>query len=368
MAVKYTSDVKINLTMSSLPTSGTTMIGILTSGNDSQAHKLVFSSVDDAQDKLDETSYLYDMVKKAFEVRDFNGQVEVMQAPSADVADKTTADAQPTANGANVSTQSNTTNRFVYTLMQFIDDGFNYVCADNSLSGSDIQAVSDYLYDNQSGAFIVQASTIDDLKQLSDYLTKNDPRTNDKLSNVYVIVETSDRKPAVQLCAEASQLNATIGGIDLAKIGNLSDFIPDDDLTREDLRQIKELRGSAVVDKADDMMMMDGFAIGGNYLDNFINTKIAKDRFQYRLQRALNDQKTRSYDQATIDFLYSIAKAAGTELFNDNILAEEPVIQKADMAQIENNDIENRVYKGLNIVGQISGSVEQVVIPVNFAE
>lgn len=367
MPVKNLSDVTVKLTLSSLPNTGTAKIAILTGGNDSSAHAHVYSSINGVDNDFDENSNVYALVQHAFDVRDFNGQVEVIVAPSADVTTGASASAQPTGTGASVTTSTNTVNRFVYALKQYIDDGFTYITDDN-LKESDLEAVTDYLYANQSAAFVTQFSSIAAFETFQAYSSKNQTRTDNKLNGVSALVVTNGHQPAVQLIAQASQINQDSGGVDVAKIGDLSEFVPDDNLTREDLKQISSLRGSAIVDKAGMNMMMTGFSLGANYLDNFVNTKVVKDYFQYRLQRALNDIKTRSYDQDTINFLFSIAKSAGQDLAERNFLAEEPEIEKIDMPNVSNADIENRAYNGLTVKAQISGSVESITIPINIAE
>ncbi|WP_203621937.1 hypothetical protein [Apilactobacillus nanyangensis] len=367
MAVKNVSDVTINLNITSLPTTGTAKIAILTSGSDSNAHAYTFNAINGVENNFDENSNVYNLVDKAFKTDGFNGQVEVIVAPSADVSTGTTATAQPGANGATVTAASNTVNRFVFALKQHIDDGFNYVTDDN-LGESDLEAVSDYLYKTQSAAFLTQVSSVSQYQTFEAYVAKNQPKTENKLSGAAAFTVTGPYKPVVQLIAKAAQINLDSGGIDIMKIGNLSEFVPDDGLTREDLAQLKSLRGNAIVDKADMAMPLTGYAIGDNYLDEFVNTKIAKDYFQYKLQRALNDMKTRSYDQTTINFLYSIAKQAGDDLVARNILAAAPVIDKTDFANVTSDAVENRYYNGFNISGQISGSVESMTFPINFAE
>lgn len=367
MAVKNVSDVTINLSITSLPNTGSAKIAILTSGSDSNAHAYTFSTINGVENTFDENSNVYNLVDKAFKTSGFQGLVEVIVAPSADVSTGTTATAQPGANGATVTASSNTVNRFVFALKQHIDDGFSYITDDN-LGESDLEAVSDYLYQTQSAAFVTQFPSISKFQTFQAYSSKNQPRTTDKLNGVAAFIVTGPYKPVVQLIAKAAQINLDSGGIDIMKIGNLSEFVPDDGLTREDLAQIKSLRGNAIVDKADMAMPLTGYAIGDNYLDNFVNTKIAKDYFQYKLQRALNDMKTRSYDQTTINFLYSIAKQAGDDLVTRNILAAAPEIDKTDFANVTSDAVEGRYYNGFNISGQISGSVESMSFPINFAE
>lgn len=364
MAVKNISDVTVNLSLSSLPNTGEAKIAILTSGKDADVHAKTYSNVDEVSDDFDASSNTYKMIQAAFNTDNFAGRVEVISAPNADVT-SSNVDVKSTNGGADVSTPS--INRYVYALMQHIEDGFNYVTTDQ-LSEKDLEAVSDYLYDNQACALIMQFGSITAMSTFADYSSKNQPRTTDKLNPCMGIVETGNHQVAVQLIARASQYNFDIGGIDLMKIGGLSEFVPDDDLGLEDIKAIQAKSGNAVVDKAGMHMMLNGYSFGANYLDNFVNTKIAKDEIQNSLQRALNDMKTRTYTQATIDFLYTVAKSALDRLADRNIIEDGATIDKIDMSKISNDDVEARLYKGFNIHAQISGSVEKLSLPVNLAE
>lgn len=369
MAVKSLSDVTINLSITALPNSGTAKIAILTGGTDSNAHSYTFNSIAGVEDTFDENSSVYNLIQKAFETDGFNGQVEAIVAPSSDVStgSSTTTTSTSVSTGSTATSSSSTVNRFVYALKQYINDGFNYV-VDDGLKESDLEAVSDYLYSKQAAALITQVSSVSALQTLSAYSSKNQPKTGDKLNGVYAIVETSSRKPAVQVAARLAQYNFDIGGVDAAKVGQLSEFQADDDLTAEDYKAIDKANGSAVANLADMQMMYRGHSLGDNFLDEYVNTKIVKDTFQYNLQRALNDVKTRAYNQATIDFLYTIAVNTGNDLYNRNFLASVPAIDKLDFSQVANQDITARDYHGFNVHATISNSVETMAVRINLAE
>lgn len=365
MAVKSASDVTVNLQITPLPNSGSTKIAILTSGTDSNAHSYTFSSMLGVKEQFDETSSVYNLAQKAFDTDSYTGQVEVIVAPQADVSGSTSVSSTSVSTGSTSSSSSE--NRFVYALKQYINDGFNYV-VDDGLKESDLEAVSDYLYANQAAALITQVNSVSALQTLSAYSSKNQPKADNKLNPVYAIVETSDRKPAVQVAARLAQYNEDIGGVDASKVGELSEFQADDDITFESLKDIDKARGSVVADLADMQMMYRGYSLGDNYLDEFINTKVVKDTFQYDLQRALNGIQTRAYNQKTIDYLYTIAVNTGNKLAQENFLASAPVINKMDFAQVQNADVQSRDYHGFNIQAKISNAVDTMTVRINLAE
>ena len=148
MAVKSASDVTINLSITALPNSGTAKIAVLTSGTDSNSHSYTFNSIAGVEDTFDENSNVYNLVQKAFETDSYNGQVEVIVAPSSDVSagstttSTSTTSTTSTSSSSSSSSSSTTTNRFVYALKQYINDGFNYIVDDN-LKESDLEAVTD---------------------------------------------------------------------------------------------------------------------------------------------------------------------------------------------------------------------------------
>lgn len=368
MAVKSASDVTVNLNITALPNSGNAKIAILTGGSDSNSHSYNFNSIKDVENTFDENSSVYNLLDKVFDTDGYKGVVEVIVAPSADVSSgSTTVTTSTTTTSGSSSNSGSTTNRFVYALKQYVNDGFNYVVDDN-LKESDLEAVSDYLYANQAAALITQVASVPALQTLSAYSAKNQPKTDDKLNTVYAIVETSSRKPAVQVAAKLAQYNEDLGGVDAAKVGNLSEFQADDDITFEDLKAIDQANGSAVANLADMQMMYRGHSLGANYLDEFVNTKVVKDTFQYNLQRALNDIQTRAYSQATIDFLYTVAVNTGNDLYQRNFLASKPAIDKLDMDQVSSADVQSRDYHGFNVHATISNSIETMTVRINLAE
>lgn len=366
MPVKHNYDVNVSLNIQPLPNTGVALVGLLTSGNDSNYHVKTYYSVMQMANDYDENTSVYNLVEKAFDTDDFNGGIEVITAPNKDVdGGGTNTSVNPTSTGASVA--ANTTNRFVYALQQVASDGFNYVVDDN-LSESDLEAVADYLYNNQRAALVTQLPSKAALNTLLTYSAKHHVQTTDKRNGVYAMAETSSRKPAIQTACRLAQYNEDIGGVDASKVGDLSEFQPDDDLSDEDIKAIEKMNGSAIVDNADMMMQLSGKSADGAYLDNFVNTKIVKDTFQYRLQRALNNIKTRTYSQATIDFLYTIADDTGQELVNKNFLVAKPKIDKLDMSQVNNANVEQRIYNGFNIHGQISGAIDSMQVRINLAE
>lgn len=348
MSVKSTSDVHIRLKLSKLATTNGQNVAILTSGHDSDVHVYNYGSSDDYSKDFDETTSVNTLIEKGFDVADYEGSIEVIVAPSADVSSNA-VDTKPTADGANVS--ENSTNRFVYALKQHIDDGFNYVVSDN-LDEKDLEAVSDYLYDTQKALLVPQVKSISDLKAIREYSSKNQPETGEKLNPVYTILETSDRKPAIQSAVYATAK----APIDLMHVSNLSEFIPDDDLKVEDIEQIKELHGSVVVNKADDMMMLQGLSLGDNYADQFVNTKIVKESFRYDLQKQLN-QPHFKFDNDGINVLYQTAKGTSERLYDEGYLYSPADVQKKAFTDAEK---ETRTYNGLSIKAEVASSVETV--------
>ncbi|UQS85783.1 hypothetical protein MOO46_07570 (plasmid) [Apilactobacillus apisilvae] len=360
MAVKTMSDVHIRLKLTKQVATNVQTVAILTSGKDDQVHNYVYGLDDDYSHDFDENTSVNKLIEKAFEVTDFSGVVQVIQAPSSDVPGSK-AQSQPSGAGGTVTMPD--TNKYVYALMQHINDGFNYVVPDG-LSVKDLEAVSDYLYKTQAAMVIAQVKSIDDLRALHDYSSANQKMSQTQLNPVYAIVETGTHVPGVQLAASATA-NAPV---DLMKIGNESEFIPDDDLSVEDIETIKELHGSCVVNKADDMMMLQGYSLGDNYADQFVNTKIVKDTFQYDLQKQLNNSKHLHFDDNGINLLYQTAKLTSKKLFNDGYLDGEADIGKKTYSETSDYEKSTRTYNGLNINAKVMSSIETVNVVLDLLE
>lgn len=369
MAVKNISDVSVHLSITSLPNTGEAKIGIIARNaiNGNMSCVKTYSSPDEVDNDRFSDNSLKDQIKAAFDTDGFKGKVVVMATGGAPV-NSATVNVEPTATGANIS--NDMIDGFVYLLMQHKSDGFNYVVVSPELfeSNSNLNAIADYAYQTQAFALIGQSSDMHALLNFADYSSANHKRTSNKLNPCYPIFENEGRYPAIQVACYASQYNFDFGGIDLMKIGGLSEFKPDDSLTMEDIKTLQAAKCSAVVDKAGMNMMLSGNSLGDNYLDNFVNTKLAKEEIQNSLQRALNGMKTRNYSQETIDYLYTVAKSALDRLVDQNIIENGATIDKIDMSSVSNDDIEARVYKGFNIHAQISGSVEKLSLPINLME
>lgn len=356
MPVKQMSDVHIRLKLSKLTATNVQSVAILTSGNDSNVHNYVYGMNDDVSKDFDENTSVYNLVQKAFEVADYQGVIQVIVAPNQDVSGK-----KADANSQGTVTMPDT-NRFVYALSQRIDDGFNYVVTDN-LSEKDLEAVSDYLYSTQKAALAAQVKSSTDLQTFAAYSSKNQPMTTTKMNPVYAVTD-SQHLPTIQAVADATA-NAPM---DMMKAGNHSEFIPDDSLSMEDIEQIKDLGGSCVVNKAGDMMMLQGKSLGANYIDQFVNTKIVKDTFQYDLQKQLNASKHLRFDDAGINLLYQTLKFTSTKLVNQGYLDGEAEITKRSYSDTTDGEKSTRTYNGLSINAKVMSSIETVNITLDLQE
>ncbi|CAI2679452.1 hypothetical protein [Apilactobacillus apinorum] len=362
MALKTMSDVKIHLKLSKMQlTNYKQSVAVLTSGNDDKAHIDVFGISDDVSTKFDETTSVYKLVEKAFEVPDFRGVVEVISAPQNDVAKTANASATPTSSGASVSTSD--TNRYVYALSQAVNDGFNYVVTDN-LAEKDLEAVSDYLYNTQNALLVAQLNSVEAFNNLQAYSSQNQPMTSTKLNPVYAIVQTDGHLPNIQVATYAT-MNAPI---DLMKIGNLSEFVEDPNLAQEDIDAINAKNGSVVIDKADDMMMLSGMTFGSNWADEFINTKIVKDAFQYDLQKLLNNNKHMHLDDAGINLLYQNAKMTAQRLYSEGYLDTQTDVNKKSFAETSDIEKSTRTYNGLSIEATVMSSIESINVTLDLVE
>ncbi|TPR23136.1 hypothetical protein DY120_07465 [Apilactobacillus micheneri] len=358
--MKHVSDVKMHLLMLKMANTNNQSIAILTGGDDDQAHSYTYNSIDDVT-QFTEDSEVYDMVEKAFDI-DYQGNVEVIVAPNKDVTPSGNLKATPNSDGAKVSNQS--INRFVYALQQYAYDGFRLITNASDVTEKDLETVTDFLYQLQKVFLFAQFNKVADLQSLFNYSSLRQVTTSDKQNTVTGMVETHDRKPAVQVIAYGLA-NAPI---DYEHIGNLPEMTEDDDLTSDDIQNIIDAHGTCVYSKAGDQMLLQGKSFGDNYIDEFINTTIVKSTYQYSLQKELNGFKNNHFDDKTIGLLVERAEKVSSDLMSQGYFDEKPKVDKTPRAQVNPSLVTKRHYKGITISAPIATSIDTMDVFLNLTE
>ncbi|KRM91597.1 hypothetical protein [Fructilactobacillus florum] len=337
---------------------GKPAIAILTKGTSTKAK--IYSTIDDLSQDYNESTDVFETAKAAFEVPGFNESVEVLQYGSTAALQAPT---QSSDNG-NVSTSDSNTTALTPVSQIVADhlfDGFNYLVPDKTVPETDLEDLSDFLYDNQRVVLYAQLNSVADLQKLSTHVQSYQKDDKEKQGNTGAIVETSDRKPAVQIVAYAS-INAPT---DLGHVGNLSQMVPDDDLTQSDYEAIDSANGSVVVNKADWAMSNSGKALKGNYIDQFVHVQMVTDEIKRVIQNYLNSQKFPAYDESTVSMIEKLIDGVSKEYTANGILVDPIVVTSTPINQVPDRLVEDREFSKFGFNFKIANDVQDINANVN---
>lgn len=355
MTNKLTSNVHFAVTIHPLTLNGEKpKFIILTHNTDATVKSNTYSGLYSSTTDYPENTPVYPLMEAAFDVENFAGPIEVVAVPNAPVAVPYNSAVDATADGGTVATQE--TPGIVYAMGQHLYDGAYYVVCASDITADELTELSDFLYAQKRVMLVAEVPTVADLKTLSDHVKTTDV-TPDSLGNTTAVVNSNtDLHPAVQVVAYASSNMPT----DLQHIGNLSQMTPDTTLTGDDYDEITTLNGTTVVNKSDDMMMLNGTALAGNYADQFVHTQYVVDTFTDCLQKYLNRTNFPTYDDDTINEMVKSLQTAGTELQSEHILASTPKVNFAKRSAVPNADVTAREYNYFQISAEIADDIENI--------
>ena len=357
--LKQMTDVHVIVSIHQLALSGKTpLVALMTKNTDATTKSTVYNSLADLSADYAEDTTVYDQAAAMFEAENFTGPVEVIAYPNADVSDPTNVKADGASSGGTVT--ASTTPGIVSGLSAHIYDGFIYLLLDGA-SETEIEAVSDFVYDNQRVMLITQPASVKDLQTLHTHVAGYQTAKNSLCNTAAVVVTTPDNYRAAQAAAYA----AANLPVDWQHIGNQSTFAPDTDLTMTDFDDIAAAGGTTVVNKAGDFMLLNGKSMGSNYIDQFVHTQLVVDRLQTSLQKYLNRHKFVSYDDAHIKEMTQTLQTTGDNLAAMGVIFSMSDGQSIDVTSISrantpNEDVINRSYNGFSIAAQIADDIDTV--------
>ncbi|GHP12972.1 hypothetical protein YK48G_03970 [Lentilactobacillus fungorum] len=354
MIIKQTTDVHFIVAIHALTNGAVTpSVAIGAKNTDATTKSALYYALEDLSNDYPENTGVYSLAEAMFDADNFQGPIEVISYPNADVPTPDNVQTTPTEDGATVT--ATTTPGIVAGLTEHLFDGFKYLVLDGA-SEDEIEALSDFLYENQRIMLVTQPTSIADLQTLATHVTGVQNEEN-KLGNTTAIVETAtDRFPAAQAAAYA----AANLPVDFQHIGNQSQFEPDSDLSTDDYDTIAGLNASTVVNKAGDYMLLNGKALAGNYTDQFVHTQLVIDTLQTALQKYLNRTKFPIYNDNTIKEMTQTLNAASTSLVQLGVLASPIVINSVPRAQVLNSEVASREYNGFSIQAQIADDINTI--------
>ncbi|KRN13464.1 hypothetical protein IV37_GL000186 [Fructilactobacillus fructivorans] len=339
---------------------GKPAIAILTKGSTNKAK--TYATIDDLTEDYPENTEVYANAKAAMEVPNFNETIEVIEYGSTYVPNSNTPVVQSdVTTGGDNSKPVDTSAPIVQAVGKHIFDGFYYITADNSVPESDLEALSDFLYDNQRVALYAQVKSISDLQKLSSHVQGYQSDSKEKQGNTGAIVETSDRHPAVQMIAYAS-INAPV---DFGHIGNLTQFEPDADFTEDDYEAIDKANGSVIVNKADWDMSNSGKALAGNYVDQFVHVNMINDSIKYVIQQYMNSQKWPTYDENTVSMIVKLIDGVSKDYVSKGILNDPINVTSTPISQVPTKLKNERTFSKFGFDYEVASDVQNINANVN---
>ncbi|WP_249662798.1 hypothetical protein [Lentilactobacillus buchneri] len=352
--VKQTTDVHFIVAIHALTNSDSTpLVAIATKNTDATTKSNIYDDLDSLSADYAENTGVYAQAAAMFDVNGFNGPVEVIGYPNVDSNTPSGVQSQGTTTGGTVT--ATTTPGIVVGITQHLFDGFKYLVLDGATE-TEIEALSDFLYDNQRIMLVTQPNSVTALKTLATHVAGYQTVKN-QLGNTAAIVETAtDRYPAAQAVAYA----AANLPVDFQHIGNLSQFEPDADLTTDDYDTIAGLNATLVVNKAGDYMLLNGKALAGNYIDQFVHTQLVIDTLQTNLQKYLNRKNFPIYNDATIKEMTQTINAVSTSLLQMGVLYTAIVVNSVPRANVLNSDVAARKYNGFSLSAQIADDIDTI--------
>lgn len=359
--IKQPSDLITTTTVAPLNTgSDTAAVALLRRGTDATESVLLVHDPEEMPDAgFDETTEEYALVEAMFDVKNFKGPVMIGTYPNTDVISLNDVSVTPTADGATLSATVSGVQKW---LEDHLNDGPRWFIP-VGMTDDDIKTAADIMYANAHSELVLQVDNIVDLQKWHDYAvaTQTD---KDKLGHLRAIVEKSaENKPAAQAVAYASTLTL----LDWMRIGNLSQFVPND-WTQVERDMIENLNGLTVVNKADDLMLSADKELNGNYIDNSFNAQFNTDFLRYRIQKWMNSKNFTEITDDNISELVTTAQAAGDDLFKlgtiatgDDGKADFHVTAKS-RSQLSAYEVSQRKYKSLDVQMGLPNPFEKVYL------
>lgn len=330
------------------------LLMVFTHSTDGAEHSSMYSNLFDLANDYPENGTVYPTAAAAFEVTNFNGPLEVVAFPNTDVAVPFNVTAKAIDGGVEYS--ADLTPGIVYGASQHLYDGAYYAACASDVSDDEVNQLADYLYEKQRVLLVTNVKDVATLQTNYTHAQATQLKKNTLGNWVNVVNSDADVHPATQVAAYASANVPT----DLMNVGNQSEFEVDETLDDSDYDTIRDFNGTTVVDKADDLMMLTGKALAGNYADQFVHTQMVVDSFTDALQKYKNRQNFPVYNDKTIGEMEKTLEATGTALVQQGILAAKPVVTDTPRANVPNSDVSKREYNYFSIQVQIADTIETI--------
>lgn len=330
------------------------LLMVFTHSTDANEHSSMYSNLFDLANDYPENGVVYPAAEAAFEATNFNGPLEVVEVPNVDVAVPFNVTAKAVDGGVDYS--AGLTPGVVYGASQHLYDGAYYATVASDVTDEETNALADYLYQQQRVLLVSEVKDVDTLKTNYQHAQATQLKKNTLGNWVNIVNSDADVHPATQVAAYASANVPT----DLMNVGNQSEFEIDENLDDSDYETIRESNGSCIADKADDLMMLTGKTLAGNYADQFVHTQMVVDAFTNCLQKYKNRQNFPIFNDKTIGEMEKSLETTSTSLVQQGILAAEAVVTDTPRAKVPNSDVAKREYNYFSIQVQIADTIETI--------
>lgn len=328
---------------------------LLTHSADEETHATKYYDIFDLVDDYPENGTVYPEAEAIFDTDNFEGPLEVVEVPNTDIAIPYNVKSTPTADGAKIT--ADLMPGVLYGMSQHLYDGAYYAVCAADITDDEVQLLAEYLYAKQRILLVTDVADLATLRKNFNYAQANQQKIN-TLGNWYNNVNSQKvtLKQAAQIAAYAAANVPT----DLQHIGNQTTFAQDPAVYAEDLDAIEELNGSTVVNKGDDLMMLRGKTLAGNWADQFVHTQMAVDALTDCLQTYENRNNFPSYDDAHINEMEKTLETTGKDLLAKGILASEITIETKPRAQVPTAVVESREYNYFVISLEVAGAIDTI--------
>lgn len=298
---------------------------------------------------FDPSTDVYAKADAMFEADGFNGSIAVIEYP----ASSTTPSVSSSSDG---SVDDDQQPGIVKALAGYLYSGILYIVPTSDVSESDLEALTDFTYTNGHCAVMVQFSDASDAQNLDNHV-KSAQADKNKLHNVFgaVIPDTSDQ-PVAQACAYA--VGRLPRPTDFMKIGNGTQFEPSN-LTPDQMNAVENAECATVTDRANDIMFNSSRAMGGGFIDQFVDSQFVIDAFAHTSQHFLDHNECND-DDATRNQLHITLASKAAQLRAAGMLtgAVDVIVPSRD--EQSSDDAESRVLNGVRINANVYDPIEHI--------
>lgn len=299
---------------------------------------------------FDQSTDVYAKAESMFSADGFGGEIAVIEYPA------TSSETPSVSAGADGSISNDQQPGVVRALEGYLYSGLLYIVPTSDVPEKDLEALTDFTYTNGHVAVMCQFTSASDASNLDNHI-KSFQTDSNKLHNTYgVVIPDTSKQPLAQGCAYA--VGRLPKPTDFKKIGNGTQFEPAE-LTPQQANAVNNAECATVANKADEYMFSSGRAMGGGFIDQFIDAQYSIDDFAFVAQRFLNNNPCND-DDATRGQLHNTLAMKAGQLKAAGMLTGQPEVIVPSRADQDGSDAEERILNGVRIISGVYDPIESI--------